>query len=289
MDIEDVKRKLNINTKIFYILDYFGFPQPVKKLGDIKKEFPGCAVIDDITQSYLTSLINPEFGRVGDYTYFVFMKYVPTPDGAMLLFKKDPGNVINWKKRQYKHFTYWFTRYAAMNSKNVFLKAHLVPRSLHLKLFNYSARLIEEYPLYANMSTVSRKLINTFNYHEIILKRRQNYNHLLRNWKTNWPAPLHDRLPEDVCPMGFIVTSEKRQQYRKILSKAGIYCPVHWQPTTTIKNDGNLLATEIDKDEFATSWGVSNTVMFIPIDQRYGIKDMDYILENMDTAAKSVS
>jgi dTDP-4-amino-4,6-dideoxygalactose transaminase len=288
MDLEDVRVKLTGQTKVFYILDYFGFPQPVEKLGDLKKRYPGCAIIDDITQSYLTSLMNPNFGRIGDYTYFVLMKYVPTPDGAMLLFKKNPGGVTNWRNRQYKHFVYWFTRYAAMNCKTIFLRTHLLPRSLHLNLFNSAARLIEDYPLYSTMSLISRTLIDTFDFQGIIAKRRQNYMRLLNNWNDKWPVPMHRNLPDDVCPMGFITLSEKRQIYRKELSKAGIYCPVHWQPVTTIKNDGNLLATEIDKMEFAQSWEISNNIMFIPIDQRYGIKEMDYILNNMGRVAKLI-
>jgi len=278
LDASDIKRKINENTKVLFILHYFGFPQPVDQLKELREANPSCSVIEDIVQSFLTTRLDSSLGRFGDFTFNVYMKYVPTADGSLLLINKPIGNV-NWKNRQFKRLLYTGSRYTAMNLKNLYLRTHLVPKSLHLRLFRYAARLMEEYPMFAQMSWVSKRLLDTIDYEGIIAKRRGNFQYLLDNWDSASIVPLFPNLPSSVCPMGFVVLAENRDYVRRELSKVKIYCPVHWQPTS--ESDGNLLAREIDPEEFPVSWEISRKIMMIPIDQRYGIDEMNYILDKI--------
>ena len=124
--------------------------------------------------------------------------------------------------------------------------------------------------MFAEMSWTSKRLLDKFDYEGVIARRRENFQHLLDNLDSDSFVPLFPNLPSSVCPMGFVVLAEDRDYLRRELSNAGIYCPVHWQ-----------LASEIDPEEFPISWEISRKIMMIPIDQRYGIEEMDYILDKI--------
>lgn len=279
LDANDIKRKINENTKVLFILHLFGFPQPVDQLIQLREANPSCWVIEDIGQSFLTTRLDGSLGRFGDFSFNVYMKYVPTPDGSLLQINKPVGN-LRWKNRQFKRLLYTSSRYAAMNLKNLYLRTHLVPKSLYLGLFRYAARLMEEYPMYAEMSWVSKRILDKFDYEGAIARRRENFQYLLRSWDLDSVVPLFPNLPSSVCPMGFVVLAEDRDYLRSELSKAGIYCPIHWQPPGG-ERDFTFLASGIDPEEFPISWEIARKIMLIPIDHRYGIEEMDYILDKI--------
>jgi len=278
MDASDIRRKINENTKVLFIMHYFGFPQPVEQLKDLREAYPSCSVIEDIVQSFFTTCLDSSLGRFGDFSFNVYMKYVPTPDGSLLIINRPIGD-LDWRNWQFKRLMYTGSRYIAMNLKNLYLKGYPVPKNWFLSLFKYAARLMEEYPMFAEMSWISRRLLDKMDYDGIIVKRRDNFQYLLDNWDSASIIPLFPNLPSSVCPMGFVVLAEDRDYVRRELSKAKIYCPVHWRPTS--EGDGNLLAREIDPEEFPVSWEISRKIMMIPIDQRYGKNEMDYILDNI--------
>ncbi|MFZ7131988.1 MAG: DegT/DnrJ/EryC1/StrS family aminotransferase, partial [Eubacteriales bacterium] len=154
----------------------------------------------------------------------------------------------------------------------------IIPKSWHLKLFYRSDELLKTYPICTDMSRISRRLVQSHDYDKFINKRRENYQYLLQNW--NFPAaiPMYQHLPDFVCPHGFIVLAKDRDYLRSQLAKANIYCPVHWEPT---QGRGHSIAQEIKPDEFALSWEIAKRNLMIPIDHRYGIKEMRYIITKM--------
>jgi len=285
LDLNDIQKKINPNTRILYLLHYFGFPQPINGLEKLRQQYPSCAIIEDITQSYLTDRLDQTMGKLGDFAYFVYMKYVPVPDGSLLRFNRSMPD-IDWNNRQFKHFLYYSSRYLAMNLKNLYLHTRLIPKTWHQRLFGYAARILETYPMYARMSWISSRLVDTFNYDQIIEIRRNNYEYLSKRWNFDQIIPLFSSLPSTVCPMGFVVLTEQRDLIRNELSKSGIYCPVHWQAIN--RGDGNLLSRSIDRAEFPVSWDIASRIMMIPIDQRYRQKEMDYILFNLQRICKQL-
>lgn len=50
-----------------------------------------------------------------------------------------------------------------------------------------------------------------------------------------------------------------------------------WHPTQRM--GGEFFCKEIDPEEFPVSWDIARKIMMIPIDQRYGIDEMNHILE----------
>ncbi|GAF79687.1 unnamed protein product, partial [marine sediment metagenome] len=68
LDASDIKRKINENTKVLFILHYFGFPQPVEQLKELREAYPSCSVIEDIVQSFFTTRLDSSLGRFGDFS-----------------------------------------------------------------------------------------------------------------------------------------------------------------------------------------------------------------------------
>jgi dTDP-4-amino-4,6-dideoxygalactose transaminase len=278
LDTSDIERKMSGNTKVLFIMHYFGFPQPVSQLKELRESYPSCSIIEDITQSFLTSRLDSSLGRFGDFNFTVYMKYIPTPDGSLLQINRSNGD-IEWRNWQFKRLEYTTSRYTAMILKSLYLKGYPVPKTWFLKLFRYGARMMEEYPMFALMSRASIRLLDKMDYEKSITRRRENYQHLLNNWESSSIVPMHSDLPGSVCPYGFVVLTENRDYLREELTKSKIYCPVHWQPIK--RGDGEVFSRDINPEEFPTSWDIARKIMMIPIDQRYGIDEMNYILEQL--------
>jgi dTDP-4-amino-4,6-dideoxygalactose transaminase len=277
LDVDDIKAKINKHTKILYIIHYFGFPQPVQKLNWLKDNYPSCSIIEDLAQALGTSSLDKTIGSFGDFNFTVCMKYLPVPDGSILTINKH-FDIINWKKEQVDHVLYVNSRYIAMNLKYLYSKTHLVPKPLYRTIFQFASNFQEKHLIYSNMSLLTQCLLEKFNYEQIFERRIQNYKYLLKRWNSSILLPLFGDISEKVCPLGFLVLANDRDIMVRELGKKGIYCPVHWRPG--IK--GEVFSHEITEAEFPLSRELANKIMMIPIDQRYGTKEMEYILKQVD-------
>ena len=98
--------------------------------------------------------------------------------------------------------------------------------------------------------------------------RRVNYQYLLDNWPSALIEPLFPSLPEYVCPLGFPIRTKDRDKLQAFFATKGIFLPVHW-----------LRPREVSPDEFPDAAMLAEQELTVPIDQRYGLQHMDYILE----------
>lgn len=96
---------------------------------------------------------------------------------------------------------------------------------------------------------LSRYLLERFDYQEIIRRRRENFEYLLKN-VDNF-EPIFKKLPEGVCPLFFPIRADKPQELAFRLSRMRLFCPIHWNPNPI---------------------GLS-----VPCDQRYGRCDLEYV------------
>ena len=286
IDANDIERKISDNTRLLLIIHYFGFPQPVKELIKLRQVNPSLIIVEDNTQSHLSCYLNESLGKFGDYCFNVFRKYFPVPDGSLLKSNNSLGD-LDWKRTRFKHAMYISCRYMAMNLKNVYLHTHLIPKTLHRWFFARAANLLEQYPILSEMSWISKKILGSLDIEEIIARRRTNYQYLLDNWRFKSIVPMFSELPNNVCPLGFIVLAQNRSYIHRELIKWGVYCPILWQDTR--RADDEHLSTDIDRKEFPISWGIASKIIMIPIDQRYGIKEMDYILDKLGKFYESVN
>jgi dTDP-4-amino-4,6-dideoxygalactose transaminase len=279
MDIADIKSKISNNTRILYIIHYFGFPQAMNNLTWVRQEFPNCIIIEDLAQALGSACIDESLGTFGDFSFNNLIKFGAFPDGSILTINNNMSSQPQYKS-DFVHTLYVITRYLAMMMKSVYLKTRLFPQSFHRFLFRYSNQLAERHPLRSGMSCISKRLLQREDFEKLVLKRRHNYHYLLGKWSSQILLPIYETLPDKVCPFGFIVLADERDRIVKELCKNGIYCPIQWSPNA--QNEFEALPDELDSDDFPVSKRIARTIIMIPIDQRYGDREMDHILEKVD-------
>lgn len=215
-DLEDIKKKININTKVLLVIHYFGFLQnEINKIRETCRS-KNIFLIEDIVQSFLTREDDGFTGASADFSFNSYIKFLPI-NGSLLSVKENLSVI----------------------------------------------------PVLAEMTMISKLILKKINFQKIIKKRRENFQYLLNELK-NTDYPFFKELPDNVCPLGFPILSEKRDLLKKHLISNKIYPPVHWE-----------LLQDIDKNEFSVSWEISRSILTLPIDQRYGLKEMDYIVKTI--------
>ena len=94
----------------------------------------------------------------------------------------------------------------------------------------------------------------------MIYKRRKNYNYLYEKLSKIEEIKVPFKLEEGIVPFGFVILTEKRDELYKYCINQNIYCNIHWRDT-------------INK--------LSDFIITIPCDQRYGEREMEYIAERI--------
>ena len=75
-------------------------------------------------------------------------------------------------------------------------------------------------------------------------------------------------------PLYFPLLLDKGEQVRRRLNKKKIYTPILW---------GNLKR----KKQYPFEYQLAKNCIFLPIDQRYSIRDMNYIYTNLTKILKN--
>lgn len=90
-------------------------------------------------------------------------------------------------------------------------------------------------------------------------RRRDNYLHLLDSL-AEWA--LYPALPQATVPLAFALRVKQRDALQNALAQARIYCPVYWPLAGAVP------------DHYSQSHRLSEELLCLPCDQRYGLSDM---------------
>lgn len=131
--------------------------------------------------------------------------------------------------------------------------------------YQRNEKLLAELPLRI-MSELSMQLLHSIDYEKARLRRRANYEYLGSQLKAN--NPIHIELGEDTVPMIYPYLTDD-PQLRTRLQQNRIYTAAYWPEVLERAEPGSI---EVRYTKF---------LIALPIDQRYGIEDMDRILNYM--------
>jgi dTDP-4-amino-4,6-dideoxygalactose transaminase len=235
-------------------IEYFGFTTDPEIIVACQKK--KAWVLQDSAQALLT-----ETQYISDFVLFSPRKYLGVPDGGILKINGDTD-----------FSTIKLNRPEASWQLGV-LHAALLRREFDLGLennrtwFSLFQKYDREAPVGAySMSEISQTLLfKSFDYPSIAKKRRDNYQFLFD--RLNDMALFSKELPNTVVPIGFPVIVENRDAIRAGLFEQQIYPPVHWELTESVPSD------------FKDSHRLSRQIMTIPCDQRYGLEEMQFIID----------
>ncbi len=270
IDLNDIIEKIDNNTKAILIIHYFGFLQPINIMKELKNKL---FVIEDITHSILSANPGKTSGSIGDISFASFRKLLPIPDGAVISYNNENIKIPKLAKVDLSHMWYTNFRELGMYYRGNFIRnGDAFSKKISQIYFQKSEELLEEiYQNPCNISKISMTIFNKLNIKEIIKQRRENFLNI-QKFNNHIIKPIFPKLKKGICPLGFPILSNNRNELRDYLIKNKIYPPIHWN-----------LPNIINKDEFKVSWEISNKELTIPIDHRYNKFHLNYIkkiLEN---------
>lgn len=245
--------------EIFLFAHYFGHQnfaivKWLKSLPD--RDF---FVIEDYVQSSLSEFRN----EISDYQIFSFRKFTPQIDGALLISKlpikmnlANPDILFLKNQIKGKIIRSWTEKIEYfindLKDSEASLNNKVVPKSI---------------------SSISKYVMERLDFDLIKKQRIENWRYLYKQMEKhsffdNKVIPLFDSLEQGEVPLGFAVQiGQARDGLRDFLIEKNVFCPIHWNLSFNLNKEDEQL---------------SNTVLTIPIDQRLGIKEIDYIVECLE-------
>jgi perosamine synthetase len=252
------------------VVDYFGFaPEDADRLRALRD---ACLVVEDCVHGSLLELPDNAGGRIGDVAFTAFRKYLPVPDGGVVLGieprELPPADGPSVRGRLLGQLL----RGAAVSGEVPYAETE----PIFLDLLETGETALSDAPVAAT-STVSERLLARVDLASAAERRRENFTALLEAVAgSDAITPLVHELPPGVSPLllPVRVAAGARDSLRATLIARRVYCPVHWFP----------LPEEIDADRFADEHRLSREILGLPIDQRYEPADMERLAREVDAA-----
>lgn len=256
LDIDYLK-KLAPKNSIIFVINYFGKLQDkkVKEIVNKLKEEDNI-IIEDTTHSIFTNV-----NYLGDYCVCSLRKWIGIPDGGVVYSKKMLNNNIIFEEN--RDFVDIRLKYLSLKSK--YLKGNIEDKDQYLYLLNKGEQILNNNSTIYGISKEALDMLSRIDINYIINKRENNYKYLYEKLKSISEIKIGISC-ENIVPIGIPVFISNRDEIRKYLIDNKVYCAIHWPIPDEIENGLYNKAIEI-----------SNSIITIPIDQRYDYDDMDRI------------
>lgn len=258
IDMEGLETLVREHAPCFlYLMHYFGSLQQrecLERIGELKKF--GLTVIEDTTHSLFTA---PR--TVGDVCLASLRKWFPVPDGGVL-YAADRGLLPKPPKEKKAASR----KVEAMVLKKLYLKDNLDCNAKYREIFTGEEEAFDRQKGVYGMSDMARFLLSHFEVGSMCRQRQRNAGQLLEELARMGYEAAIKALPSDVL-LALPVYAKERDRLRAYLMERRIYCAVHWPPThPAVYGD--------------TGW-MGEHILSLPMDQRYGQEEMEYLLENL--------
>lgn len=256
IDADDLLNKINRRSAAVYLMHYFGSLQPesILSLLQTEKEKYGFTIIEDTTHSIFTKK-----RTVGDYCIASLRKWFPLPNGGVL-YSGNPLTQSEIPKSADNDRAY------AMILKNLHLSGQLECNPAYRAMFNACEEKVNEQKEIERVSDFSEFLLRCNDVNEMANKRAANLNYLEKKLHSIGIKAICNFSGGD-CPFTMPIIVENRDDFRRYLMEHRIYCAVHWP------FDGSA------REERPLAEALSNSMLSLPIDQRYGEEEMDYMAD----------
>lgn len=223
-------------------------------------------VIEDCTQSMYSS-----FGRM-DADYFVgsIRKWCGVPDGGFAVCR----NGVFIGKPTSSDVVLERVKREACEMKYRYLFLYNGDKDKYLTRYKEAEDILNNQEQTYLISELSKIVQSNLNVHQMRIKRRSNYQTLLRIFKDiDGVTPVFEQVENDVVPLYFPVFCDNREKVQSLLVKNDVYAPVVWP-----KDKG--CPDVCDNANY-----VYEHLLCIPVDQRYDINDMERVGTIMSNAS----
>lgn len=235
------------------LINYFGLEDLSEQLAFIRNIDNDAIIIEDDVQAYYE--FKKPLGNV-DFKYTSLRKTFAIPDGGLVK-TNYPLPVIDNPNT--------FGQYKAAAALMKAMKDGNFDDSVFLDISKIGGNKIDD-ELECGMSLISERLYASLDEEYVKNRRQANARYLIGKLsETGIQLMLH--VAEDKVPLFVPIFLENRNEVRKRMFQHEIFCPVHWPL------DGMSVKKGMEMAEHELS---------LIVDQRYGQKDMDEII-NMIT------
>lgn len=245
---------------VVLVHNYFGFTTtPNLKTISETLNHQGIALIEDRTQCLYSGL--PESSA--DYYVGSIRKWCGVPDGGFAVCR---DGVFNNKPTEPDAAMVELKR-TASELKYKYIFTGEGNKAVYKSLFSEAETLLDSQNKFYSIGKLSSIIQAGLNVAELKEKRRNNFLCLLHSLKDSFKIkPVFDSLPDNVTPLYFPVLVNERKTLQALLADNDVYAPVVWPKA-------NCCPQVSKETEF-----IYNHILCIPIDQRYGIDDMERII-----------
>jgi perosamine synthetase len=282
-NFEDIQRKIDRKSRAILVIQYFGFPQPIKKWQELCKQHQ-LYLIEDCAH-VLTGRTSDgiRLGEAGDITVFSWRKFLPIYDGGQLVInntnakcdvKFEKGNFFFRLKAAKYTFDKLFETSRIENCLSAVLRLastvirHWMPLNRKgekaLKVNSYDS----EFDLAAvnlQMTILSKRILQNTDIAAVVKKRRDNYNWLTDSIGTmSEVAPLFPILPEEICPWIFPLLVHEITDLQRVLRAKGI-------PVTSWSG---VIHRAFPLEKFPNARFLYENLLFLPVHQSLEIEDI---------------
>lgn len=253
----------NIQNCILLGMSYFGFKNLTMDnyYEDIKNKY-NTLIVEDTTHRFLS---NENYSADIDYAIASLRKWFPMPSGGIAIKMND----YFFQKKDFKKGNHYVNdKIEAMSLKKDYLEGKVSKNSKEdflLKYKNFNNTLQINYSN-IGIDSYSRTYITKLNIESVKKKRIENATFLRNGLRYIDEVSFLTYESEDV-PLFFPVIVDNPYDLQSFLSSKNIFCPRHWPKPETVK-ESKMSRNKLYEKELS-----------IICDQRYGIKEMEYIIE----------
>lgn len=245
------------SESVIIIMSYFGadLDKVDKLIKDIKGK--GAIVIEDISHSLLSI---GGYSRKSDYLVASLRKWFPIPTGGWLGIKKGQLTIKPDKESDRSVEG----KIEGMLEKFDYISGEIKGKeSFLIKNAKFDGELAKVKD-YMKIDSLSNQILNLIDIKDIEIQRKNNALRLIEGLKELKSEQIFflNLNYREITPLfvPIFLSSTHRDSLRNFLISKGIYCPVHWP------------------EIMGAPSGVRENELSLICDQRYDIKDMNYII-----------
>ena len=246
---QDAFAKLYEKNTAILVINYFGLKDLSTQVSFIRGLDGNAIIIEDDVQAYYE--FKKELNGV-DFKFTSLRKTFSVPDGGLVKTNHSLPKVeaINT-----------FGQYKAAAALLKSMREGNFNDQIYLELFEKGESLID-IELECGMSPIAKKLYSYVDEERTKVRRLNNAKYLLEQLAKLEIRPILP-LTEDHVPLFVPIVLNNRDRVRKAMFKKEIFCPVHWP---------------LEGEELQRGRVMAEKELSLIIDQRYGVKDMDEII-----------
>ncbi|MBI5357169.1 DegT/DnrJ/EryC1/StrS family aminotransferase [Candidatus Collierbacteria bacterium] len=265
--LADIALKVNPQTKLIVIIPYAGWLQKETRLIESwcqQKKIPllkdNVPLVPEIVKS-----------QPNTFQLYSFRKYAGVPSGAAMVLPRE------FNKENYLdiHFSHPKLFPELLQTLALLLRSfsHLFHSdfawAISYKLYHLGETLFDD--KVRHISILSYHWVKRIKWDTIIRKRRENANfmqqkliHLKKITLLNLPSPKR------ATPLLFPIVSSKAARVKDLIRSEGIFATQLWPFPENLSPSKN-----------PDSYWLTNNLLYLNIDQRYGKKEMDYQIKTL--------